>query len=543
MNIKTVGWFSAGVSSFVSIYLMRDKADEVIYIDIDDQHEDTHRFIKDCEKALGMPIKYIKHEKYSSVEEVVRKFKFINSPYGAKCTGELKKKVRLDWEKEQKEVDYFRYIWGYDSNETHRAKRLMETSPEYEHVFPLIEKQLSKEEVHGILQQLGIKRPLMYDLGYQNNNCFSGDTEIITDLGLIKLEDLVGKEITVKDRFGKWKKAVGTYTGVQEIVELTLSVDKVEYVVKTTSNHRWAMRNSASANTVRQKTTSELVIGNVIELVNSESKFTIDKDAQLDGFIYGDGSYANNSKTSVVAHFLGEKIELADYFGFEKEHNYINGKNKVVPKITKDNHNYLYNWLMGYFAADGCVSSQVVVASAKRDDIMQVRNIAETLGIPTILTEEKIRDTNFKKDAKLSHLKLRGYALDETFFLRTRHKESFNKTQKRNVSFAHVKNINYTGIETDTFCVKQPENETITLVGQIGTYQCVGCVKGGMGYWNRIRVDFPEVFESRAKLERDIGRSCIKGVFLDELDPKRGRMDKEIMPDCGMLCEISYLED
>lgn len=48
---------------------------------------------------------------------------------------------------------------------------------------------------------------------------------------------------------------------------------------------------------------------------------------------------------------------------------------------------------------------------------------------------------------------------------------------------------------------------------------CVGCVKGGMGYWNKIRVDFPEVFERRARQEREIGHSCIKGVFLDELDP------------------------
>ena len=23
---------------------------------------------------------------------------------------------------------------------------------------------------------------------------------------------------------------------------------------------------------------------------------------------------------------------------------------------------------------------------------------------------------------------------------------------------------------------------------------CIGCVKGGMGYWNKIRVDFPDVF-------------------------------------------------
>lgn len=32
---------------------------------------------------------------------------------------------------------------------------------------------------------------------------------------------------------------------------------------------------------------------------------------------------------------------------------------------------------------------------------------------------------------------------------------------------------------------------------------CIGCVKGGMGYWNKIRRDFPEVFEQRASLERE----------------------------------------
>lgn len=68
---------------------------------------------------------------------------------------------------------------------------------------------------------------------------------------------------------------------------------------------------------------------------------------------------------------------------------------------------------------------------------------------------------------------------------------------------------------------------------------CVGCVKGGMGYWNKIRVDFPDVFDRMAMLEREIGHSCIKGVFLDELDPGRGRADKEIMPECGIMCQIA----
>jgi hypothetical protein len=67
---------------------------------------------------------------------------------------------------------------------------------------------------------------------------------------------------------------------------------------------------------------------------------------------------------------------------------------------------------------------------------------------------------------------------------------------------------------------------------------CVGCVKGGMGYWNKIRVDFPEVFKSRAELERRLGATCINGVYLDELDPERGRHEPPICDDCGIMCEM-----
>jgi 3'-phosphoadenosine 5'-phosphosulfate sulfotransferase (PAPS reductase)/FAD synthetase len=67
---------------------------------------------------------------------------------------------------------------------------------------------------------------------------------------------------------------------------------------------------------------------------------------------------------------------------------------------------------------------------------------------------------------------------------------------------------------------------------------CVGCVKGGKGYWNHIRHDFPDVFAARAKMERAIQATCIKGVYLDELDPEAGRHEAPILDDCGILCEL-----
>jgi hypothetical protein len=74
---------------------------------------------------------------------------------------------------------------------------------------------------------------------------------------------------------------------------------------------------------------------------------------------------------------------------------------------------------------------------------------------------------------------------------------------------------------------------------------CVGCVKGGMGYWNHIRVDFPDVFAARARFERLCGTSILhKGkdnLFLDELDPQSGRHEGPICDDCGIMCELQRL--
>ncbi len=70
---------------------------------------------------------------------------------------------------------------------------------------------------------------------------------------------------------------------------------------------------------------------------------------------------------------------------------------------------------------------------------------------------------------------------------------------------------------------------------------CIGCVKGGMGYWNAIRKDFPKHFNKMAKLEREIGHSVNKdkegAVYLDELDPNRGNFIRDLPGDCGFTCE------
>lgn len=165
-----VCWISAGVSSFVAGYLCRDTIDKYFYIDIQDQHRDGIRFIKDLETVIGKEIEILQSKQYSCVGDVCRAFRFVNSAYGAKCTEVLKKRVRKEWENLHKGED-ITYVRGFDCNEKHRADRLVETMVDFSHEFPLIEKGLTKQDAHGICEALGIKRPVMYDMGYQNNNC------------------------------------------------------------------------------------------------------------------------------------------------------------------------------------------------------------------------------------------------------------------------------------------------------------------------------------------------------------------------------------
>ena len=64
---------------------------------------------------------------------------------------------------------------------------------------------------------------------------------------------------------------------------------------------------------------------------------------------------------------------------------------------------------------------------------------------------------------------------------------------------------------------------------------CIGCVNGGAGYWNKIRKHFPEKFSEMAQVEREVGHSCIRGKFLDELNGTEGR-HKDPIIFCDFVC-------
>lgn len=152
----------------MACYLAKD-IDEIIYTHVTNQHPDSLRFLHDCEGILNRKITILQSNRYKDVDDVIERTKCVNTPFGAPCTRILKRDVRKKWESEN--PDHHIYVWGFDRNETDRAKRVEAAMSDYDHEFPLIDANLSKEDAHGIAERLGPKRPVMCDMGYSNNNC------------------------------------------------------------------------------------------------------------------------------------------------------------------------------------------------------------------------------------------------------------------------------------------------------------------------------------------------------------------------------------
>lgn len=79
---------------------------------------------------------------------------------------------------------------------------------------------------------------------------------------------------------------------------------------------------------------------------------------------------------------------------------------------------------------------------------------------------------------------------------------------------------------------------------------CIGCCKGGMGYWNKIRKDFPERFAEVAAIQERIGensytfrnRETGERFGLVQLDPNAGRYSEEPDISCSFHCALVQQE-
>lgn len=171
---KVICWWSGGITSTVACKLAIDKYGRnncrIIMLDTKNEHEDTYRFLEDCEIWYELKIELLSSKDYNSIEETWYKHNSLNTATGAICSYMLKRRVREQWEKEN---EYSHQVFGfeYDKKELNRAKALELNHPHTKPIFPLIDAKMNKGDCIKFVQQSGIEIPLAYSLGFHNNNC------------------------------------------------------------------------------------------------------------------------------------------------------------------------------------------------------------------------------------------------------------------------------------------------------------------------------------------------------------------------------------
>ncbi len=172
---KVILWWSGGVTSAVACKIARDHYGPencwVIFLDTGNEDTDTYRFKKDCEKWYGLKIDSISGlgKEFKTIQDVWYRYKSLNVANGAICSSVLKRDVRIAW---QKENTYLHQVFGFDIDETKRAKSMTLNYPEAKAIYPLLLHGMSKKMCMDVLEEAGIEIPMMYKYGFHNNNCW-----------------------------------------------------------------------------------------------------------------------------------------------------------------------------------------------------------------------------------------------------------------------------------------------------------------------------------------------------------------------------------
>jgi len=166
-------WFSCGAASAVAAKLAiathkGEEPLEVLYCELANEHEDNNRFRDDCEKWLGVPIKGLRSAEYPTMDiyDVFRKEQYVAGIAGATCTKHLKREVRMAYEWREDT-----HIFGYTVDEGKRIATFASENPHLRTLFILRDLGITKQDCYRIIEDAGIVLPMMYRLGFNNNNC------------------------------------------------------------------------------------------------------------------------------------------------------------------------------------------------------------------------------------------------------------------------------------------------------------------------------------------------------------------------------------
>lgn len=328
------------------------------------------------------------------------------------------------------------------------------------------------------------------------NPCTSGDTEVLTKKGYLRIDSVVGQEIEVWNGY-EWSKVIPIITGHNQNMKLITFSNGEQ--LKCTDYHKFILKDSSRIE-AKELNIGDSLIKCDFPIINSGN--TIDeKLAYTQGFFCGDGS-VNKDDTKHIIYLYGEKIELKDYLmastvrddgnrlalSVQPYKQYFN--KSFVPNTEYDIKARL-DWLAGYIDSDGTVQSHrsggISISSVDKENLIKVKRLLNTLGcdgeISIMYKEtEKLMPTNNDKNEE----KYKLYKCKESYRLLIS-KSSLSKLIKLGLNthrvhadcnvnrsaerFITITNIEYGGFCENVYCFTEPKNHSGIFNGVI-TAQC-----------------------------------------------------------------------
>lgn len=322
--------------------------------------------------------------------------------------------------------------------------------------------------------------------------CLSGHTKVMTWDGLAPIRDLSGGTHKLLTTGGIWVDAPIQSYGEDKVSRVHLTRNGVRKVVNATADHRWLIRTNR-AGVYREATTATLKTGSPLAYAYPPLGMLMKAGPApfgiAQGFVFGDGTQMESGGASVTFH--GEKREMLRYFPESR----LWGDDELpavgrLPRFFRclpplsESPGYLYGWLAGYFAADGCVSKdgQVILSSAVRDNLEYVATLASHLGIGVYGLKKQWRLGRGQEPSWLYHLTFVNSTLTGDFFVREKHRGRFEAV----MSGGRIERKGWVcdGIETTTlreevFCATVDRTHAFALDGNLLTGNCFGCPARG----------------------------------------------------------------
>ena len=348
-------------------------------------------------------------------------------------------------------------------------------------------------------------------------HCLAGETRVLTWDGPREIRDLAGGVHKILNRHGDWVEAPFKSYGVQRLLKITVTRNRQRKELFATDGHRWFVRSGAGDRSSKEVLTTGLHAGHRLVAKFPRSRIVRTTPSPFGiahGFTYGDGTRSGSGSVALVC----PPKDAAMLKWFPNSHTTMKDETNILvhhlPAFFKERPpvdesvSYLYGWLAGYFAADGCVAKDgtVIMNSADRDDLEFFRTICTRLGIATYGITSQQRLGYGAEDSDLFRIHLVNEDLKADFFLIDEHRRRFEAAEKK---FARrgwvVQSVEETDRVEEVFCAEVEDGHAFTLEDNILTGNCFGCGEGGDVISFLMKIDGLSFTEAIERLADKVG--------------------------------------